>query len=158
AQTPPAPSDAPPARSVHQVAPGRPETEIVRAPDSAAAPPPPGLLETIPSVKEGMSKLPPFFRDTDLRVRFRTFYFNQQNGHVTADATWAVGGWIQYASGWLLDTLAVGATYYLSVPLYAPDNSPGSLLVTPGQGTISVVGEAWGALRYKEYVLLKGGR
>jgi len=105
-----------------------------------------------------MSKLPPFFRDTDLNVRFRSFYFNRQKDDDTASETWAIGGWIQYASGWLLDTFAMGTTYYLSVPLYAPDNSPGSLLATPGQGTISVVGEAWGAFRYKEYALLKGGR
>ena len=160
AQTEPAPSSSPTDRSIEQVSPARPETEIVRSPDSVSAPPPPpGLLRTsIPPLQEGMSKLPPFFRDTDLRVRFRSFYFNRQSDDNTASETWAMGGWIQYASGWLLDTFAMGTTYYLSQPLYAPDNSPGSLLVTPGQGTISVVGEAWGALRYKEYALLKGGR
>jgi hypothetical protein len=177
AQQPPSPTGAPPAsppgattpattpgemppRASQRVAPVLPETEIVRSPDAVSAPsPPPGLLEaTIPGLQDGMSKLPPFFRDTDLNVRFRTFYFNRQNDNDTASETWAMGGWIQYASGWLLDTFSMGTTYYLSVPLYAPDNSPGSLLVTPGQGTISVVGEAWGALRYKEYALLRGGR
>src|SRR6266571_1631048 len=156
-----APSDTRPARSTRQIAPILPETEIVRSPDAAPPPPRPatGLLETsFPGVGDGMSKLPPFFRDTDLNVRFRSFYFNRQKDDDTASETWAIGGWIQYASGWLLDTFAMGTTYYLSVPLYAPDNSPGSLLATPGQGTISVVGEAWGAFRYKEYALLKGGR
>jgi outer membrane porin, OprD family len=150
-----------PARRSQRVAPVLPETEIVRSPDVAPTPPPPasGILETsFPAVQEGMSKLPPFFRDTDLNVRFRSFYFNRQKDDDTASETWAMGGWIQYASGWLLDTFSMGGTYYLSVPLYAPDNSPGSLLVTPGQGTISVVGEAWGAFRYKEYALLRGGR
>jgi len=169
--TPPAsaPGPTPPAtmqsetsspRASQRVAPALPEAEIVRSPDAAPAPPPePKLLEAvIPGLQEGMSKLPPFLRDTDLNVRFRTFYFNRQNDNNTASETWAMGGWIQYTSGWLLDTFAMGTTYYLSVPLYAPDNSPGSLLVTPGQGTISVVGEAWGAFRYQEYALLKGGR
>ena len=154
------PSDTPPRRS-QRVSPVLPETDFVRSPDSAPVPPPPpaGLLETsFPAVQEGMSKLPPFFRDTDLNVRFRSFYFNRQNDNNTASETWAMGGWIQYASGWLLDTFAMGTTYYLSAPLYAPDNSPGSLIVAPGQGTISVVGEAWGAFRYKEYALLRGGR
>jgi hypothetical protein len=150
-----------PARRMNRVAPVLPETEIVRSPDSAPSPPPPpaGLLETsFPAVQEGMSKLPPFFRDTDFNVHFRTFYFNRQSDDNTAQEAWAMGGWIQYASGWLLDTFAMGTTWYLSVPLYAPDNSPGSLIVAPGQGTISVVGEAWGAFRYKEYALLRGGR
>src|SRR4029453_8929580 len=177
AQPPPAPSGTPPAsapggappastadipaRRSTRIAPVLPETDIVRSPDVAPSPPPPpsGVLETsFPAVQEGMSKLPPFFRDTDLNVHFRTFYFNSQKDDGTASETWAMGGWIQYASGWLLDTFAMGTTYYLSAPLYAPDNSPGSLLVTPGQDTISVVGEAWGAFRYKEYAMLKGGR
>jgi outer membrane OprD family porin len=179
AQAPPAPSGVPPASApavaapasapsdtqstnrVQRVAPVLPETEIVRSPDSVPTPPRPdkGLLETsFPAVDDSMSKLPPFVRDTDLNVHFRSFYFNRQSDNDTASETWAMGGWIQYASGWLLDTFAMGTTYYLSVPLYAPDNSPGSLLVTPGQGTISVLGEVWAAFRYKEYVLLRGGR
>src|SRR5262245_20944048 len=156
AQPPPAPSDLPARRST-RVAPILPETEIVRSPDVPPSPPPPpaGLLETsFPAVQEGMSKLPPFFRDTDLNVHFRTFYFNRQKDDGTASETWAMGGWIQYASGWLLDTFAMGTTYYLSVPLYAPDNSPGSLLVTHGQGKISVVGEVCRAFRFHEYDIL----
>jgi hypothetical protein len=65
---------------------------------------------------------------------------------------------VTYQSGWLLDTFAIGATHYTSLPLYAPDDKPGSLLLTPGQGAIGVLGEAWAALRYKEYALLKGYR
>src|SRR5262249_14768525 len=178
AQPPPAPSGTPPAsapgetqpaatpsdvpaRRSTRIVPVLPETDIVRSPDSPPPQPPPpaGLLEpTFPPAQEVMSKRPPFFRDPDLKVHFRSFYFNRQKDDGTASETWAMGGWIQYASGWLLDTFAMGTTYYLSAPLYAPDNSPGSLLVTPGQVTISVVGEAWGAFRYKEYAMLKGGR
>jgi outer membrane porin, OprD family len=69
-----------------------------------------------------------------------------------------IGGWLTYQSGWLLDTFALGATYYTSLPLYAPDDKPGSLLLTPGQGAIAVFGEAWAALRYKAYAVLKGYR
>ena len=65
---------------------------------------------------------------------------------------------MKYQSGWLADTFAIGATYYTSLPVYAPADKPGSLVVTPGQQAIGVVGEAWGALRYKEYALLRGYR
>jgi outer membrane porin, OprD family len=161
----PAPGGAPPASAPGGTPPVS-STELLRedvsvgSPDAAPPPPPQtGLLETaFPTLREGMSKLPPFFRDTDLNVRFRTFYFNRQNDNDTASEAWALGGWIQYASGWLFDTFAMGATYYTSWPLYAPDNSPGSLLLTPDQDAIGVFGEAWGAARYKEYVLLRGGR
>ena len=169
AQAPPAPGGTPPAAEP-ETAPPRsssrqnlsvlPETEIVRSPDVAPPPPPQtGLLETsFPALREGMAKLPPFLRDTDFNVRFRSFYFNRQNDNDTASEAWALGGWIQYASGWLFDTFAMGATYYTSLPAYAPDNSPGSLLLTPDQDPIGVFGEVWGALRYKEYVLMRGGR
>jgi outer membrane OprD family porin len=133
---------------------GLPEDDIVRSPDVA----PPPRPETFPRLKEALSPLPPFFRDTDLKARLRTFYFNRQNDNDTANEALATGGWVQYTSGWLLDAFAIGATYYTSWPLYAPDDRPGTLLLTPGQDEIGVFGEAWGALRYKEYALLKGYR
>jgi hypothetical protein len=137
-----------------------PETEIVRTPDVGPPPPPQtGVLETAyPPVREEMAKLPPFLRDTDLNVHFRTFYFNRQNDNDTASEAWAAGGWVQYASGWLADTFAIGATYYMSFPLYAPDDRGGTSLLTPGQDTIGTFGEAWAAFRYKDYALLRGGR
>lgn len=150
-----------PQEPVAQQAPSAlPEIAIVRSPDVPPPPPPQtGLLETaFPTLREGMSTLPPFLRDTDLNVRLRTFYFNRQNDDDTASEAWALGGWARYASGWLFDTVAIGATYYTSQPLYAPDDRPGSLLLTPGQHAIGVFGEAWGALRYQDYALLKGGR
>jgi hypothetical protein len=136
------------------------EDVIVRSPDVAPPPPPQtGILETaFPEFREDMSKLDPFFRDTDLNVRLRTFYFNRQNDNDTASEAWALGGWIQYASGWLLDTFAIGSTYYTSWPLYTPDGREGTLLLTPDHDAIGVFGEAWAALRYKEYALLKAYR
>ena len=131
------------------------ENTTVRAPDSAPPPPPEVLF---PRLRDASSKLPPFFRDTDLNFRLRTFYFNQQNDDGTAKEALAVGGWLQYLSGWAFDTFAVGSTYYTSQPLYAPDTRSGTLLLTPGRDPIGVFGEAWGALRYKEYAVLKGYR
>jgi hypothetical protein len=139
--------------------PAQRENVIVRSPDTAPFPPQTGLLEaSFPRLREGMSTLPPFFRDTDLNVRLRTFYFNRQNDDDTASEALAAGGWIQYASGWLFDTFAIGSTYYTSQPLYTPDDRLGTLLLTPGHDAIGVFGEAWGALRYKDYALLKGYR
>ena len=139
------------------------DEDFVRSPNDAPLPPLPppqeGLLETnIPSLREALSRLPPFFRDMDVNARLRSFYFNRQNDNGTASEAWTLGGWVDFASGWLLDTFAIGATYYTSLPAYAPEDRPGSLLLTPGQGAIGVFGQAWGALRYKDYALLKGYR
>ena len=138
---------------------GQREDQTVRAPDvPPTTEPPPILREKFPAVREGLDKLPPFFRDTDLNLHFRSFYFNRQSDDGTASEALALGGWLQYVSGWLFDTFRAGATYYMSFPLYAPESRSGTLLLTPGRDEIGVLGEAWGALRYKDYALLKGYR
>ncbi len=122
-------------------------------------PPPRNTLDRFfPSLQENRAKWNPFFRDADLTVRFRSFYFNRQNDIGNDSEAWALGGWAQFSSGWLFDTFPIGGAYFTSLPAYAPESRPGSLLLTPGQDAIGVFAEAWAALRYKEYVLLKGGR
>ena len=139
---------------VPQGAPVDGDDDFVRSPDTVQIPRP----QVFPRLKDYLSTLPPFFRDTSLKLRSRTFYFNRQNDDGTANEALATGGWLQYASGWLFDTFAVGATYYASFPLYAPESRSGTLILTPGRDEIGTFGEAWGALRYKDYALLKGYR
>ena len=52
----------------------------------------------------------------------------------------------------------IGATVYGSAPLYAPDDKDGTTLLKPGQEGYGVLGEAFAALRYKDYALAKGYR
>ncbi len=127
--------------------------------DDAPPPPPPTPLEALfLPLKEKISTLPPFLGDTDLKVHFRSYYFNRTKPDDTVNEAWAFGGWISYKSGWLLDTFAMGATLYGSAPLYTPPDADGTLLLKPGQDGYYVPGEAWGALRYQDYALLKGYR
>ena len=124
-------------------------------------PPPPTPLETLfLPLKQQLqqSDLPPFLKDTDLNLHFRSYYFNRTNPNDTVNEAWAFGGWLRYTSGWLLDTFAMGATFYGSAPLYAPPDRDGTLLLAPGQSGYYVPGEAWGALRFEDYALLKGYR
>src|SRR5262245_8621296 len=125
------------------------------------APPPPlapYLERLFPQLSEERKALTPFLRDADLTLHLRTYYFNRTNPNDTVNEALAFGGWIGLKSGWLLDTFAMGATLYGSAPLYAPDDRDGTLLLKPGQEGYYVPGEAWGALRYKEYALLTGYR
>jgi hypothetical protein len=105
-----------------------------------------------------MKDLPPFLRDTDLTIHFRSYYLNRDKADGTENEAWAFGGWVGYKSGWLLDTLGIGATFYGSAPLYAPDDRDGTVLLKPGQEGYYVLGEAYAALRYRDYALLKGYR
>jgi hypothetical protein len=99
-----------------------------------------------------------FLRDTTLTLHLRTFYFDGTQTRGTENEAWAGGGWLGYRSGWLLDMLAIGATLYGSAPFYAPADKDGTVLLAPGQEGYYVLGEAWGALRYEGYALLKGYR
>jgi hypothetical protein len=128
------------------------------------APPPPPLPTPLEALflplKEKLqaTSLPPFIKDTDLKVHFRSYYFNRTKPDDSKNEAWAGGGWVGYRSGWLLDTFQMGATLYGSAPLYTPPDRDGTLLLRPGQNGYYVPGEAWGALRYEDYALLKGYR
>ena len=128
------------------------------AEDAPTPPLAPFLERVIPGLEEERKTLPPFLRDADLTLHLRTYYFNRTKPDESVNEALAFGGWIGVKSGWLLDTFAMGATLYGSAPLYAPDDRDGTTLLKTGQKGYYVPGEAWGALRYKEYALLTGYR
>jgi hypothetical protein len=115
-------------------------------------------LRRIPDVAEALPRLPPFLRDTDLRLHARSAYLNTRGSDDAISEAWAGGGWLSYRSGWLLDTFQMGATVFTSFPLYAPADRDGTRLLEPGQRGFVVPGVAFGALRYEEYALLTGYR
>lgn len=130
----------------------------VAAEDAPPPPPRPPLERLFEPLKQEMKDLPPFLRDTDLKAHFRTYYFYRTKPDDTINEALATGGWLGYRSGWLFDTFSIGGTIYGSAPLYAPDDRDGTLLLKPGQEGYFVPGEAWAALRYKDYAVLRGYR
>ncbi len=106
-----------------------------------------------PGLEPAMKDAPPFFRDTRLLLHFRTYYRNNEASPDTFQEAWAAGGWLAYRSGWLADSFSIGATGYFSLPIYAPADRGGTLLLKPGQDPIAVLGEAWAKLRYADQVL-----
>jgi hypothetical protein len=106
-----------------------------------------------PGMTAGMQEMLPFLRDTQLLLHFRTFYRNNEASPGTFQEAWAAGGLLAYRSGWLAEVFSVGAAGYFSLPVYAPDDRDGTLLLKPGQDPIAVLGEAWAKLRYGDHVL-----
>src|SRR5262245_45248208 len=149
-------------RHLHLLTPQEPTPEGILAAEPPLKPAAPLLRRISPGLAEDMERLPPFLRDTSVRLHLRSFYFNRLNSNDAQNEAWAFGGWLAYRSGWLLDTLALGAVGYTSQPLYAPQDAGGTNLLrpTPGnpQDSILVVGQAYAQLRYKEYALLTGYR
>jgi hypothetical protein len=128
------------------------------AQDAPPPPPAPPIERLFAPVRESLKDLPPFFRDTDLLLHFRSYEFDRQNPEGTDNNAWAFGGWASYRSGWLFDVFGIGATFYGSAALRAPDDKDGTALLGPGQRGYSVFGEAYAAVRYHDYVLVKGYR
>lgn len=106
-----------------------------------------------PSLRQGLQKLPPFFADTQLEARFRTYYLRADGSTSPLREAWAVGGSIHYQSGWLADTFAVQAEGFTSQPVVAQDERFGTLLLEPIQDEISTLGIVNAKLRYGDYVL-----
>lgn len=97
-----------------------------------------------------------FFDDATFTLHLRSYLFDQSNNDGDDPAAWALGGWVGYQTGWIADTLQLGVVAYTSQPLWAPESRPGSLLLLPNQDGISVVGQAYAALRYDGQVLTLG--
>ena len=105
-----------------------------------------------------MKDLPPFLRDTDLGLHFRSYHFDRENPNGIENQASTFGGWARYKSGWLFDVFGIGATYYGSARLDAPADKDGSGLLKPGREGYGVWGEAYAALRYRDYIQMKGYR
>jgi len=166
-QTTAAPTPAPTldeilARQQRLLTPEEPTPEGILAPEPPREAAPPLLRRIIPELAEGMEQLPPFLRDTAVKLHLRSFYFNRLNSDDTQNEAWAFGGSLAYKSGWLLNTFALGAVGYTSQPLYAPQDTGGTNLLHPSAGnpqdSILVLGQAYAQIRYEEYALVTGYR
>ncbi|PYM81649.1 MAG: hypothetical protein DME13_19560 [Candidatus Rokuibacteriota bacterium] len=107
----------------------------------------PGL---VPWLKEQLKDAPPFFRDTKIDVNLRTYYLNQRKFDDSHAEALASGGALTYRSGWLLDRLSIGATLYVSEPLYAPADRDGTSLLQDGQRGYAVLGQLYARMKLFE--------
>jgi hypothetical protein len=107
----------------------------------------------IPWIGQQLQKLPPFFADTQLEARFRTYYLRKDRTNELLSEGWAIGGSLHYRSGWLKDLFSVEAEGFTSQPVFAPDSRAGTGLLAPIQQSYSVLGIANARLRYKGVVL-----
>ena len=106
-----------------------------------------------PQVREQLEKLPPFFADTQLEARFRSYYLRKDRTTDELSEAWAMGGSVYYRSGWLADAFAVELEGFTSQPIVADEDRGGTSLLEPIQEGYSALGIANGKLRHKGVVL-----
>jgi outer membrane porin, OprD family len=103
-----------------------------------------------PLLKQRLKDAPPFFRDTQLDLNMRSYYFYRDRFDDSVNEAWAFGGALTYKSGWLLDRLGMGAAFYTAQRLYGPKDRDGTLLLKPGQRGYAVVGQIYGKVKLFE--------
>jgi outer membrane porin, OprD family len=105
----------------------------------------------------------PFWTDAKAGYMFRSSYFDRRSsgdnvgtGTLRQQAM-GLGGWLYGTTGEVGNTLSLGGTYNFTVPLYAPDDTPFNyILRDPGQDPVSVIGEAYGKLRFGNHAFVIG--
>jgi hypothetical protein len=85
----------------------------------------------------------PFLRDTLVQAVGRTYDLTRDNSNGTKSEGWATGGWLTYRSGLIADIFGIQTTFYTSQPFIAPNDEPGSKLLTPNQRALNVFGQAY---------------
>jgi hypothetical protein len=86
-------------------------------------------------------------------VQLRTYYFDAESLTGSQSAAWALGGWAGLRSPWWGDVFQLGLVGYTSQRLYGPDDKDGTRLLAPGQEPITVLGEAYAAVRLFDQTL-----
>jgi hypothetical protein len=108
-----------------------------------------------PWLKEQLKDTPAFFRDTKLNLNLRTYYFDREKYDHSESTAWAIGGALDYQSGWFLDHFGLGAALYTSQPLYGPMDKDGTLLLEEGQHGYTVLGQSYGLIKLVNTHLIK---
>ncbi len=80
-------------------------------------------------------------------VHLRTYDLDAESLTGAPSSAWALGGWAGLRSPWWGNVFQVGLVGYTSQKLHGPADEDGTRLLAPGQKSITVLGEAFGALR-----------
>jgi hypothetical protein len=92
------------------------------------------------------------YDETRATVRFRSYFFDRIGPNPPVSVALAGGGWVGLETGWLYDTLQLGAVGYTTQPIWAPNNayetSNGTRLLKPNGYGFFTLGQAFASVRW----------
>jgi hypothetical protein len=100
------------------------------------------LPSLLPRLKEKLKYAAPFWRDADLALKPRSYYLDQERDSGDKEA-WALGGSLEFQSGWWQERLRAGMSLYTTQKAHGPQDKDGTLLLAPEQEGFTVLGEAY---------------
>lgn len=91
--------------------------------------------------------------DASATLHIRSYFFERVDATPPRLVTLAGGGWVGLQTGWLYDTVQLGAVGYTSQPLWAPQNhwetSNGTNMLRPGGYGFFALGQAYASARWQ---------
>ena len=106
-----------------------------------------GVLTRLRKALEGRGA---FLEETELKVKFRSYYMYGKLKSNERREAFTYGGWIEYKSGYLANRLRLGASFYASQKLSADTSRDGTLLLRSRQRPFSVFGESYAQIKLAE--------
>jgi hypothetical protein len=99
-----------------------------------------------------------FFAKAKAGMTLRSSFFERSKPNETAPAAeaWGLGGWIGGETGELGKVFSLGGNYYFVGEMYGPSDGGGNFILNDQQNGYSVLGEAWGRLRFGDHTLTAG--
>mgnify|MGYP000412742218 CR=1 FL=1 len=103
--------------------------------------------------REKLDGVSSFRRDSALTLNMRNYSFYRNYDNAVDVKTSALGGGLQYTTGWYRDFLQFESSLYTSQKLYGSSRYASSGLLQPNQQGYSVLGKANAKLRYRKSLL-----
>jgi hypothetical protein len=120
------------------------------------------LFRELNAITEALHKklenAPAVIRDSQLTLKPRVYYYDQEEPDGTIKEAVAGGGSLEYRSGLMFDRFRLGMEVFTSQPIYAPEDRDGTQLLKPGQEGYTVLGQAYIAAKLGEAHELTAGR
>jgi hypothetical protein len=113
------------------------------------------LRSLFPRLKKRLKTAAPFWRDTQLRLHPRVYYFDRDREESDDSVALAYGGGLSYSSGFLRDRVRLNASLYTSQRAYGPGDKDGTLLLKERQQAITVLGQVNVEMKFTDSMFAK---
>ncbi len=108
-----------------------------------------------PRIKKRLETSAPFWRDTQLQLHPRVYYFDRDRENANNSEALAYGGRLAYSSGFWRDRLRLNTSVYTTQRAYGPQDKDGTLLLKEGQNGFTVLGKANAEIKLREDIFAK---